>query len=274
MPPKRVTKSKSRAPGVKVLDKALDLFEAVSANEKGSSLIGLASLLDLPVGTVHRLLKHLSRRGYIEQDPTSKLYFLGLRVLALQSKSIQAIQLAAHARPFLRELTSLSNCLSHLAVYRDSQVVYVDRVETLNTAAMFVPAGKRVPAYSVALGKVFLADLSLPELDDYLAHVQFIKFTPHTLTDAKYLRQHLEMVREHGFALDRQEAQLGVWCVAAPIRDYTGNVVAAISVSMREEPSQNRLDFLIPQITDTAERISETLGFQLSNQAILDLQMR
>jgi IclR family transcriptional regulator, KDG regulon repressor len=272
MSAKRVVKAKSRTSGVKVLDKTLDLLEAVGANDKGCSLTELASLLDFPVGTIHRLLHHLIRRGYVEQDSTSKLYFLGLRVLVLRGQAIRAVQLAARARPFLRELTSASNCLSHLAVYRDGQVVYVDRVETLNTAAMFEPAGRRVPAYSVALGKVLLAGLSAQEFEAYLTDTRFVRITPNTLIEPKQLREHLEIVRERGYALDLQEASLGVWCVAAPIRDYTGRVIAAISISMREQPSQKRLDALIPLVTDTAWRISKELGFQTSSgQAILDL---
>jgi DNA-binding IclR family transcriptional regulator len=251
------------------------LLEAVGANEKGSSLTELASLLDLPIGTVHRLLQHLIRRGYVEQDSTSKLYFLGLRVLVLRGQAIRAVQLAARARPFLRELTSASNCLSHLAVYRDGQVVYVDRVETLNTAAMFEPAGRRVPAHSVALGKVLLAGLPAQELETFLTDTRFVKFTPNTLVEPKQLREHLEIVRERGYALDLQEANLGVWCVATPIRDYTGRVIAAISISMREQPSQKRLDTLIPLVTDTALCISKELGFQTSSsQALLDLAIR
>lgn len=261
-------------PGVKVLDKTLDILEALSASEQGRSLTDLAATLGLPSTTVFRLLKHLARRGYVEQNPTSKLYLLGLRVLSLRGTAIRAIQLAARARPFLREMMVTTNCLSHLAVLRDDQVVYIDRVDTPNTVAHFVPIGNRAPAYCTALGKVLLAGCSNEQLQDYLARANFVQLTHNTLASADRLRPQLDTVRRCGYAVDMQEQEVGVWCVAAPVRDFTGHTIAAVSVSMRQEPSPERVQALIMAVVETARKISQDLGFRPETQAaVLDLEL-
>ncbi len=256
------TRKANQSAGVKVLDKTFDILEAIGADERGTSLTDLAIELELPTATVFRLLQHLVRRGYVEQDPTSKLYYLGLRVLVLRGGAIRAVQLAARARPFLRELMTASNCVAHLAVYRDTDVVYIDRVDTPNTAAVWVPVGDRAPAHCTALGKALLASMPDVELEDYLARASLVRRTPQTLTDPDLLRAHLRVVREQGYATDIQEATLGVWCVASPIHDYTGRAIAAVSVSMRSEPSPQRLEQLIPLVMDTALKVSKEVGYQ------------
>jgi IclR family transcriptional regulator, KDG regulon repressor len=263
-----------RSPGVKVIDKAFDLLEAVGASEQGRSLTDLANALGLPSATVFRLLKHLERRGYIEQDPRGKLYFLGLRVLVLRGGAIRSIQLAARARPFLREMMVTTNCLSHLAVLRDSQVVYIDRVETPNTVARFVPIGNRAPAYCTALGKVLLSGCSNEELDAYLARARFVPLTPNTIVTPEDLRAQMNLVRRRGYALDVQEQEMGVWCVGAPVRDFAGRTIAAVSVSMRHEPPSEGVQILVSAVVETAMKISQEVGYRPpTSAAALELQL-
>jgi DNA-binding IclR family transcriptional regulator len=260
---------------VKVLDKALDILEAVGASEQGKSLAELVAELGLPPATLHRHLQDLVRRGYVEQDPDSKLYFLGLRVLSLRAQAIRAIQMVARARPFLRDLMLATNCTAYLAVYRDREVVYLDRVDAPTTVPRFVPVGgMRAPAYCIALGKVLLAALSREELEDYLATTELVPFTPHTLTDRNQLREHLSLVRERDYALDMEEQSLGSWCIAAPVRDYTGRTIAAISITIKDKSLAERLESMIPLVCGTALKISRELGYRPpSNESVLDLDL-
>jgi len=254
--------SRANSSDVKVLSKAFGLLEAVGASDTGRSLSELGDELGMPVGTAHRLLRQLVRLGYLEQDPATKLYRLGLRVLSLRASAIAALQLASLARPHLRDLMVATGCVAHLAVYRSGDVVYIDRVDTPETIGRHMPsAGRRVPAHTTALGKVLLASLPEPDLDEFLATTSLSAATLNTLTDPILLKQRLLTVRMRGYALDREEATLGVWCVASPVRDHTGRTVAAASVSMYERPSPDRVQELIGIVGERAGRISLSIGY-------------
>lgn len=248
--------------GVKVLDKTFDILEAIGESDRGRSLTDLAVELGLPTATVFNLLQHLVRRDYVEKDPTSKLYYLGLRVIVLRRGAIRALQLAARAHPFLVELMSAAHCLSHMAVYRSGRIVYIDRVSLPGTVVEPAPLSDRLPAHGTALGKAILASLPEAELTAYLESASLVRRTPYTIVGADLLREHLRTVRERGYALDRQEATVGVWCVAAPVRDYTGRTIAGVSVSMREEPSAQRCADLAQMVMDTALKISREVGYR------------
>jgi len=252
----------TQAPSIKVLDKALDLLEAIGTTDHGKSLPELTAELGLPTTTVHRLLQNLARRGYVELDSSRKLYFLGFRVLALRAQSIWVVQLVARARPFLRDMMLATKSLAHLAIFRDGMVVYVDRVDTPESVARFIPVGRTVPAYATALGKILLASLPHEDLEDYIAHTKLDPFTPKTLTDPNQFRQHLNLVRGRNYALDIEEQIEGNWCVAAPIRDYTGRTIAAISVTTKNKAVSEQLDSFIPIVTQTALQISKDLGYK------------
>lgn len=247
--------------GVKVLDKALDILETVGASEKGLSLTEVVTDLSIPQGTAHRLLQQLVDRGYLEQDSATKHYFLGLQVMALRSQVIYVWQIASRARPYLRDLMLATECLVHLAVYRDGHVVYIDRVDTSESVARFIPAGHRLPAYCTALGKVFLANLSPRELDHYLSNTELKPITPYTLIDPKKLVENIRQINERGYGLDIQEVSLGNWCVATAVRDYSGRTVAAISIATKDVSKADHLNELAPIVIDTAAQISKGLGF-------------
>lgn len=254
--------ARTRPPTVKVVDKTLALLEEIASSEQGYSLTDLATRLDMPNATVFRLLQHLVRRGYVEQDSSSKLYFLGLKVLVLRTGAIRTLQLAARARPFLRDLSQAAGYAAHLAVYRDGEVVYIDRVDTPHTVGAWVPIGMRAPASVTALGKVLLAALPAPELDSFLSSSPLPQRTPHSITDPAVLRDHLRLVRERGYAQDMQEASPGVWCIAAPVRDYSARVVAAVSISARAAYQAEETQTLILLLQECALRVSCETGFR------------
>ncbi|MCG2767369.1 MAG: IclR family transcriptional regulator [Anaerolineae bacterium] len=254
--------------GVKVLDKAFDTLETIGSSERGLSLTEVVSELGIPHATAHRLLHHLTDRGYVEQDPATKRYFLGIQILALRARVIYVWQIATRARPLLRDMMLATTCLSHLAVYRNGEVVYVDRVDTADSVARFIPVGKRVPAHCSALGKTLLAHLPSRTLQDYLSNADLTQLTPYTLTDPDNLQENLFLVRERGYALDLQEMEEGNWCVAAPVRDYSGRTVAAISIATKDPSKAEGLHALASIVTETALRISTELGFRPESDQI------
>ncbi|MCL6517634.1 IclR family transcriptional regulator [Alicyclobacillus sp.] len=247
---------------VKSVDKAFLLLEVVSDHPDGIAITELANRVGMYKSTVHRLLGTMMRRGYIEQDPRTGRYKLGYTVLDLGMKLLSSIDLRREALPHLQQLAQLSNEVVHLALLDRGEVVYIDKVESPNTIRMHSRVGTRVPVHATGLGKAILAFLPRREVQAIVDRYGLPKLTEHTITDRDVLLQSLQETRQSGYAFDIEEHQEGVCCVAAPIFEHSGRVVAACSVSgpsIRMGP--DRLRELVPLVKQAGLRISERLGY-------------
>ncbi|MDI3298563.1 MAG: IclR family transcriptional regulator [Bacillota bacterium] len=252
-----VTKEAER---VQAVERALDLLERLGRHPQGAALGTLAAEVGLHKSTVHRLLHTLAGRGYVLQTEQGA-YRLGLRLVQLASALLEGLDLRAEARPFLQELLDRTNEVVHLVVMEQGEIVYIDKLEGSQTVRMHSSVGKRVPAHCTAVGKSILAHLPEAQLERILREKGLPRHTARTITDAAELRRHLEQVRAQGYALDLEENEEGIVCVAAPIRNHAGQVVAAISVSAPAmRMGERRTAALIPLVRATAERISRRLG--------------
>ncbi|NPV67060.1 MAG: IclR family transcriptional regulator [Anaerolineae bacterium] len=247
---------------VAAVQKAFTLLELLGQAERGLGISELAESSGLPLGTTHRLLHTLIALGYIEQDPDTRKYTLGLRFLQLRGQVIGRLNLAALAMPHLKLLMHRVNETVHLAVLNDGEVVYVDRVEGLQTQGMFTQIGKRGPIHCTALGKVLAAFSPEEVWREAIAKHGMPRRTPATIVDPEAFAAELQKVREQGYAIDNVESEPGVRCVAAPIRDYSGRVIAAVSISgpaARMRPARDQE--LSIAVRRTAHAISERLGY-------------
>ncbi|MBX6353873.1 MAG: IclR family transcriptional regulator [Thermoflavifilum sp.] len=248
---------------VKSVEKACLLLEVVSDYPEGISVTELAEQVGMYKSTAHRLLNTLMRRGFIEQDRRTGRYKLGYTLLDLGMKLLSSIDLRREALPFLRELAIESNEVVHLALLDQGEMVYIEKVESSNTVRMHSRVGKRVPAHATGLGKVILAYLPRAETLALLDRYGLSPLTDRTITDRQAFLQCLEEVRRLGYAVDVEENEIGICCVAAPIFDHTGRVVAACSVSgpsLRMTPE--RMEALRPLVKAAGLRISERLGWR------------
>lgn len=192
----------------------------------------MADTTQLPQATVHRLLTTLVKLGYVSQDRETRRYALGLRTLSLHGSVLRNMHLGIQAMPVMKALMARVEETVHLAVLSEGEVLYVDRVEGLHTPpSMYTYIGKRVPAHCTALGKALLAHLSCEIVTDVLARRGMRQMTAKTLVTPQALEHELERTRRRGFAVDDEEIEDGVRCIAAPIRDYTDAVCAALSIS-------------------------------------------
>jgi DNA-binding IclR family transcriptional regulator len=248
------------------LERGLSVLELLGAAEGGLPVSEVAQRLKLPMGTTHRLLQTLMRAGYVEQDPQTRRYELGLKVLELRGATGGAMRIAAEARPFLRDLMLRTGLRAHLAMYRGGGVVYIDRVDNSASLNQFVPLGRRAHAHATGLGKALLAHASEEEVAAYLARHELKKFTSTTLTDAAALREELRDIRQRGFAIDRGESQPDTRCIAAPIFDYTGRAIAAVSVAGTPEEVEPRISDLARAVLDLSRDISRRFGYRDSSQ--------
>ena len=248
--------------GLRTLERGLAVLELLGTADSGYRVSEVAQRLQLPMGTTHRLLQALLHVGYVEQDPRTRRYQLGLKILELRGATVGAMRMAAEARPLLRDLMQRTGLRAHLAVYRGGSVVYIDRVDNPTSLTQYVPLGKRAAAHATGLGKAILAHSTEEEVAALLARQALTGHTSTTITDARVLRRELATIRLRGFAFDRGESHEHTRCVAAPIFDYTGRVVAAASVAGSPDEVEPRLSALVPIVTGIAQDISRRFGYR------------
>lgn len=248
---------------VKSVLRTLDVLEKLSLRDEELSITELHEELDLPLSTVHRLLDTLVARGYASQNMESKRYGPGSRLLEIaeRAKMNRRFQPRQYSYQFLVELVSATGETSNLVMPQDGEMVYVDQVLGRHSVRMFAEVGRRVPKYCTGSGKVVLAFQEPISLKHYFGSVTLEQRTPKTSTDIEKLHQQLTIIRRQGFAIDDEEFETGVRCVAAPVVDSTGTCIAAMSVSgPAERLTQARAEELGPVVSEIASRCSDLLG--------------
>jgi DNA-binding IclR family transcriptional regulator len=201
----------------------------------------------------------LEELAVVERD--AKDHFrLGVKLIELAGVVLSDRSLHKVSEPFLRELATRTQETVHLATPSGDEVVYIAKIESSHTVGMTSRIGARVPMYCTALGKSIMAHYPVERVEEII-RAGLPARTPHTITSPAGLRAELERVRAQGYAIDDQENELGVRCVGAPIFDYTGKVIGAISVSgpANRMTLERSLD-LAPWVRDTAQMISKRMG--------------
>lgn len=218
--------------GIAVLDRALDVLEALAEAPADASLgvSEIARRIGATKTAAFRILVNLERRGYVDKDPATATYALGTRLAYLGERSLSAIHLRGAARSMLAELHQRFGETVNLAVRDGAEIVYVDMIESGHGLRMAARIGGRDALHSTALGKAILAFLA-PETRDGLLQGGLPARTGQTITEPVKLLAELARVRERGFAEDRDENEVGARCLGAPIFDHRGAVAGAISIS-------------------------------------------
>jgi DNA-binding IclR family transcriptional regulator len=247
---------------IKVLNKTFSILEVLLQQGSAMNMTEISKKLDLYPSTTHRILDTLKYRGYVEQDPHTQKYQLGLKLLELGMAKLHQMDLVREATPYLKELVNQCNETVHLGILEEEEVLYLLKEESSQTIRMYSWVGKRAPLHCTALGKVLLAYLPEEEIKKILDKRELPRFTENTITDKRKLEKELSKVREQGFALDREENEKDVCCIAAPIRNYQGKVTAAVSISgpafRIDEKVQNNLK---EALIETSTKISKRLGY-------------
>src|SRR5512139_3322865 len=219
---------------VQTIERASSILDILGQSPQGISIRELSSKIKLPKGTIHRLLSSLSYFGYVRQDPKTRNYLLGFKLVELGNLLLNQLDLRKEAEPFLKDLAERTKETVHMVILDRNEVVYIDKVETdqhTSGLRMASRVGLRNPAHSSAVGKVLLAHFSDEELNNFTKENGLLKRTENTITDPGQLREHLSIVRAQGYAIDDEENERGIRCVAAPIYNEVGKPVAAMSIS-------------------------------------------
>ncbi len=256
---------------VQSVERTLDILEALAKTGE-AGIAQLSNQVSLHASTVHRLLSTLIARGYVRQNPDSGRYLLGLKPLDVARAVRDHLDLRMESIPILQELMRRSGETANLAVMDDHQIVYMEQVSSPGwMLRMFVQVGARAPLHSTASGKVLLSALPDEELDRMLHSYRLTPYASRTIVDTGILMAELEEVRRQGYATDYGEQEEGVSCIAAPVRDHTGRVLAAISISgpwIRITPE--RVPLLVPSVQEACARLSAALGYDPAYHAVVN----
>jgi len=249
--------------GVQTLEKGLHLLDLVTRENAPVSLSALAVAAGLPLSTTHRLLSTMMRRGFVDQDPHTRQYRPGSRVVSLSAQVLQHLDLTREAPPVLQWFVDRTGDPISMATLEDGEVVPLCRIESGSSPRLFLHIGRRAPAHCTALGKVLLAGLPDTAVRNILARRGMPRLTPNTIVSPRKLLAHLTMVRELGYALDDEETAVGARCLAVPVRNHAGKVVAAISASGPASAwSPARMQRVREALMETAARLSARLGYR------------
>jgi len=243
------------------LERGLRVIEATAAIGGAATLSEIARKTALPRSTTHHILRALVDFGYLVQDGDSHPYRLGPKLFRLTGSRWTGEQLAELARPYLDELSRRTGEGTSLAVLRDGVVTVVAKRESEGPVRVVQEVGALRPIYCTAVGKALAAWLSEAELEGIIARTNFASCTPRTITTPAAFRRELVRTRAVGFALDNEEHQTGIRCMAAPVRDHTGEVRASLCVvGPTSRLPQRRVMELRAPLVAVAASLSARLG--------------
>lgn len=247
---------------VKTTKKIFLILEELADNNGSMKLKDIAESLGYPVSTTHRLLSSLIETGYVYQNTESGEYTLGVRILSLANAVLNNLDLRRIAYPYLKDLRDKTSGTANLVINDQDESLYIEKVESNSLVRVFSLIGKRAPLYATGVGKVLLADMAWSDVLSILKRKGMEKITPNTIADSNALMEELNKIRKQGYGFDNEECEVGAWCVAAPVRDYTGRVIASISISFpKYKVSTKNRSELIKLIVKSADALSDEMGY-------------
>ena len=243
------------------VQRALDILDLYDQRHIELGITEIGRALDLAKSTAAGLISTLEVNGYLQQNPETRKYRLGYKLAERSGIYLAQFELRQIATPVLEELRDECNESVNLGIRDEDHIIYIERLHGMNMLGMRSEIGKREKIHSTALGKAILSSLPGKEVDAFINSHEFLPVTPHTITEPEAFKLDLERTQERGFAIDNQENELGGRCVAAPIFDFRGAPIAAVSVSV---PIQRMPESEVPlfgmRVREAADEISRMLG--------------
>jgi DNA-binding IclR family transcriptional regulator len=247
---------------VRVVDRVVAILEELADGAGKFGDVALAEKLGLHKSTVHRLLAALQRNGFVEREPGCTKYGLGLRVFELGMAAASRLEILERAKPYLTELVKMSGETAHLGLLRQREVVSVVSVESLHSVRIPATVGRRIPLHCTSQGKAILAALPPDRVARHLKDYEFHRHTVNTIVSEHRFLAELAMVADRGYAVDNEEFEEGLRCIAAPVRDQSGNVAGAVSIAGPTfRVTGSRLSVLSRHVILLAGRLSTSLGY-------------
>lgn len=264
----RTAKSQSDRYRIHVIDRAAQILDCFGFDHQELSVSEIGAKTHLHRSTAHRILMALEYNDLIQQNPENGKYRLGIKLFRLGHQAVSHLNLREICRPFLTRVMEETKETVHLAVLDEDQVLYLDKVEGPHALRMPSRVGRRIPTYCTSLGKAMLSCLDDQEVKNVLGVQVLRPYTANTVKTLNRLLTDLRMIRKRGYAVDNEEIEIGLRCVGAPIKDYSGTMVGAISVAAPSARlSSQKISTVGRIVVATAEEISEKLGYEKAIKA-------
>jgi len=250
---------------VPAIKRCFDLIDLLAEKERGLTVTEIHRALRLPLSSTAAILYTVQALGYIEKDQESARYTLGAKLFSYSGRKTEQQVIAGRCHPLLEQLVAESGLTGHLAVMREGESMYIDRVPSAGLIQFSSYVGMRWPLHASGVGKVLLASLPEGELAQTLKYLPLGKITDHTVTVRQQLEKQLRRFRRLGYAWEMNEGEPGVACVAAPIFGTSGEPLAAVSVTgTTHQITDERIATLGPLVKKYAEAMSGRLGSKAS----------
>lgn len=248
---------------VPAIKRAFEIIELLVEQESGMNISELHRVLRLPLSSTATIVYTLTDLGYLLRDKENTRYRLSVKLFGMARRALDRKELVTQCHAALKELVRESGLTGHLAVLRDGDSVYIDRVQGNGLVQISSYVGLHWPAHTSAVGKALLAFLPDPELARVLKQMTLKKLTPHTIRSKRVLEKQLRMFRRLGYAWEQNEGELGLGCVAAPIYGPDHELTAAISLSgTTHQIAKAKIPALGAVVKRYAKQMSARLGDQ------------
>jgi len=248
---------------VQVLDRALGILDLLAdiSPELGPSEV--SERTGLHKSTTHRLLQVLERHRLIEKIAQNGKYRLGLKLFELGSKAVAQLDLRGRALQYLERLVLETGETAHICVLDGDRMLSIANVESPRTLRTPSTVGRRTHLHCTSVGKALLAHLPEEEQDELIKKLELTAYTRHTLIKPSRLKAELKLIRQRGYAIDDEEFEEGLRCVGAPVMDYSGGVVAAMSIAGPSfRLTKGRMPMVARSVIHAAGELSAELGYK------------
>ncbi len=259
----------SKTPGIQSGEKTLSVLEYLVLKQAPVRLLDIAKDLKMTNTTATRYLNTLMDKGYIQQNPATLKYSATFKIVALANHVSNHKDLKMIARPYLERLTREFGESTNIAVEENMSSVYIDVIRDTNSSLMAIQyVGNAAPMHCTGNGKLLLLNYSDEELEQFILKKGLPQFTENTYVTKESLKQELERIRRRGYAYDEEERELGIRCLAFPVFDAQGRIIAGMSVTgpkgrMTDERLNERLDVF----REIALEVSKKLGYRAFEEA-------
>jgi IclR family transcriptional regulator, KDG regulon repressor len=255
-------------PIIQSVDRALHILDLFDESNTELKITEISQRLDLNKSTVHSLLKTLQKHNYIDQDMGSGKYKLGLKLFERGNLIVNSLDVRAIAKQHLHELSTSTGDTLHLVILDGKEGLYIDKVEGTSANVVYSRIGRRIPIHCSAVGKALVAFKEAFAIKKLLEGYVYKIQTDKTITNEKEFLKELSLVRERGYAIDHEENEPGICCVAVPVRNNFGEVIAAISLSMpTPKMTEQHLSITVPRLLEVSDKVSKQFGFSPASTA-------
>ena len=246
---------------IKSIDRTLQILELFSLEKPEWGVTEISKALNIYKSNVHNILTTLVEKGFVMKDSKTDKYKLGIKFFELGSVVIKNLNLRKIAHPYMEKLLKEFNETVHLGILVEGEILSIEQEESGQSLSPRIFIGKRAPLHCTGVGKAIMAYLSEEEIASIVKEKGLKKYTENTITNKEDLKKELEKIREQGYAVDNMEHEEGVRCVASPIRGYTGEVIASMSISGPAfRINENNISNIAKKVKECCDCISEEMG--------------